>query len=185
MFLIAIIDSAGIPVPGGVDGLVVFFAVQVPGAAYTTAAIAVVGSIIGSLVLFFLARRGGEAYFERHAQTRRGARMKRWFLEYGLTTVFVPAMVPIPMPLKLFIIAAGAFEMHPAAFTLVLGIARILRYFFLAWLGRKLGNQTLPYLTHHLWQLFGFAAALFFALYVAIKVVDRRRKLRKLVSDPQ
>lgn len=183
VFLIAIIDSAGIPIPGGVDGLVVLFAVQIPGAAYTTAAIAVVGSIIGSLILFYLARRGGEAYFERHSRTARGARMRRWFLEYGLLTVFVPAMVPIPMPLKLAIIAAGAFEVHPIAFTVVLTAARIPRYFFLAWLGKRLGNQTVPYLTHHLWQLLAFAVGLFAVLYVVIKIVDRRKRLRKLVSD--
>jgi membrane protein YqaA with SNARE-associated domain len=189
VFFIAIIDSAGIPVIGGVDALVVLFAVQSrPGAvftAYSTAAIAVLGSIIGSLILFFIARCGGEAYFERHAQTPRGARMKRWFQEYGLLTVFVPAMVPIPMPLKLFIIAAGAFQVNPVIFTIVLTAARIPRYFGLAWLGLRLKNQTLSYLGHHVWQLLAFATGLFLILYLLIKVIDRRRRLRQLVSDSE
>ena len=183
IFLISVIDSAGIPVIGGVDGLVVLFAVQSPGTAYRTAAIAVVGSVIGSLILFFIARRGGEAYFERHAQSPRGIRMKRWFLEYGLLTVFVPAMAPIPMPLKLFIIGAGAFQVNPFWFMLVITLARIPRYFGLAYLGRSLGPQTLPYLGHHVWQLVGFSAALFLILYLTIKFVDRRRKLREIVSE--
>jgi membrane protein YqaA with SNARE-associated domain len=170
---------------GGVDGLVVLFAIQSPETAYDTAAIAVLGSVIGSLILFFIARRGGEAYFERHAQSARGARMKRWFLEYGLLTVFVPAMVPIPMPLKLFIIAAGAFQISPFWFTLVISLARIPRYFGLAWLGRRLGANTLPYLKHHIWEFIGFAVALFVLLYVTIKLIDRRRKLRQVVSDSE
>jgi membrane protein YqaA with SNARE-associated domain len=185
VFFIAIIDSAGIPVVGGVDGLVILFAVQAPESAYFIAAIAALGSVIGSLILFYIARRGGEAYFERHAQTRRGARMKRWFLEYGLLTVLVPAMVPIPMPLKLFIIGSGAFQVNVFAFTAVLIAARIPRYFALAWLGKRLGRQTLPYLGHHAWQLLGFSALLFVALYLLIKFVDRRRKLRQLVSDSE
>jgi len=185
VFFIAIIDSAGIPVVGGVDGLVILFAVQAPESAYFIAAIAALGSVIGSLILFYFARRGGEAYFERHAQTRRGARMKRWFLEYGLLTVLVPAMVPIPMPLKLFIIGSGAFQVNVFAFTAVLIAARIPRYFALAWLGKRLGRQTLPYLGHHAWQLLGFSALLFVALYLLIKFVDRRRKLRQLVSDSE
>lgn len=184
VFVLAILDSTGVPVVSGVDGLVILLAVQSPESAYLTAAAAVVGSILGSLILFWLARRGGEAYFERHARTPRGARMKRWFLEYGLLTIFVPALVPIPMPLKLFVVAAGAFEVSPLVFAGVLTLARIPRYFALAWLGKKLGPDTLPYLKHHLWQLLGFSVLLFLVLYLMIKVIDRRRKLRKLVSDP-
>lgn len=185
VFFIAILDSAGIPVVGGVDALVVLFAVQVPDAAYVTAAIAVVGSLIGSLILYYLARRGGEAYYERHTRTARGIRMKQWFLEYGLLTVFVPALVPIPMPLKLFIIAAGAFEVNALVFTAVLTAARVPRYFMLAWMGRRLGHQTLPFLAHHVWLLLGIAAALFVVLYLVIKLIDRRRKLRDLTRDTQ
>ena len=178
VFFIAIIDSAGIPVVGGVDALVVFFAIQSPAAAYTTAAIAVAGSLIGSMILFYLARRGGEAYFERHAQSPRGIRMKRWFQEYGLVTVFVPGAVPIPMPLKLFIIAAGAFQVNPLIFAIVLTASRIPRYFGLAWLGLQLKGETLSYLAHHVWQLCAFAAGLFVVLYLLIKFLDRRRKIR-------
>jgi membrane protein YqaA with SNARE-associated domain len=185
VFLIAIIDSAGVPVVGGVDGLVILFAVQAPASAYWMAAVAVIGSIIGSLILFYIARRGGEAYFERHAQTPRGARMKRWFLEYGLLTVLIPAMIPIPMPLKLSIIGAGAFEVNVFVFLAVLIAARIPRYFALAWLGKRLGHETLPYLAHHVWQLLGFSVLLFLALYLLIKLLDRRRKLRVLVGDSE
>ena len=102
--------------------------------------------------------------------------MKRWFQEYGLVTVFVPAAVPIPMPLKLFIIAAGAFQVRPVAFAAILTVARIPRYFGLAWLGLQLKGETLSYLGHHVWQLCAFAAALFLALYLAIRFADRRRR---------
>jgi membrane protein YqaA with SNARE-associated domain len=183
VFVLAILDSAGVPVVSGVDGLVILLAVQRPESAYITAAMAVVGSIIGSLILFWIARRGGEAYFERHTQTRRGAKMKRWFLEYGLLTIFIPALFPIPMPMKLFVVAAGAFEVSPIVFTVVLTAARIPRYFALAWLGKRLGHETLPYLKDHVWQLLAFSAALFLVLYLLIKILDRRRRLRKLVAD--
>ena len=183
VFFIAIIDSAGIPVIGGVDGLVITIAIGNREMAYPAAAMATLGSIIGSLILFFIARRGGEAYYQSHATTARAVRMKRWFLEYGLLTVFIPGMIPIPMPLKLFIIAAGAFQVSPFAFTAVITLARIPRYFGLAWLGRRFGPGTLPYLKTHIWQLCAFAAALFIVLYLLIKIADRRRKLRQIVSD--
>jgi uncharacterized membrane protein YdjX (TVP38/TMEM64 family) len=144
---------------------------------------ALLGSVIGSLGLFLIARKGGEAYLDRYTQTPRGARLRRWFLEYGLLTIFVPALVPIPMPLKIFVLSAGALGISPLIFTLVLIAARIPRYFGLAWLGLQLGQDTLPYLAHHIWQMVGLAVSLFVFLYLLIKYLDRRRKIRELVTD--
>jgi membrane protein YqaA with SNARE-associated domain len=177
VFLLAMLDGAGVPLVGGVDALLVWVAVTIPAAAYISAAAAIAGSAIGSVFLFLLARKGGEAYLSRYTSTPRGKRLRNWFLEYGLLTVFVPALVPIPMPMKIFVLSAGAMGVRPWLFTVVVVAARIPRYFFLAWLGLQLGNQTLPYLKHHVWQLCGIAVVLFVVLYLGIKYIDRRRKL--------
>ena len=98
-------------------------------------------------MLFLIARKGGEEYHRRHTSSARGAKLRAWFHEYGLLTVFVPAFVPvIPLPLKIFIISAGALEESPVTFSIVLLAARIPRYMFLAWLGSRLGADTIPYL---------------------------------------
>lgn len=185
VLLLAILDSAGIPVVGGVDALLVWVAITNPEAAYPAAGTAILGSVIGSLILFYIARKGGEAYLERHTLSRNGARFKRWFLEYGLLTIFVPALIPIPMPLKVFVVSAGALGISPPVFAFVLLIARIPRYFGLAVLGLQLGSQTFPYLKSHIWQLLLSAVLLFALLYMSIKLVDRRRRLRKLVTDSE
>ena len=110
VILLALLDNLGVPLVGGVDALVVWVSVTNPSAAYLAAGMAVLGSLIGSLVLFLIARKGGEAYLDRHTVSRRAARLRNWFLEYGLLTVFVPAVVPIvPMPLKVFILSAGGY----------------------------------------------------------------------------
>ena len=62
------------------------------------AALAVAGSLAGSMLLFFLARRGGEAYLKRHTMSARGARFQRWFQHYGLITVFIPAILVLSGP---------------------------------------------------------------------------------------
>jgi membrane protein DedA with SNARE-associated domain len=183
VLLLAILDSAGVPLPGGVDALLIFVAVLDHSGAYAAAAAAVVGSIIGSMVLFFIARKGGEEYLNRYTSSGRGARLKAWFLEYGLLTVFVPACVPIPMPLKLFILSAGALGVNPISFALVVTLARVPRYFFLAWLGTKLGDQTLPYLRSHVWELLAFSALLFGLLYLLIRVLDRKHKIAQLTES--
>lgn len=185
VFLFAILDSAGIPMVGGVDALLVWVAITNPQAAYSAAVVAIGGSIVGSLILFFIARKGGEAYLDRHTLSSRGARFRRWFLEYGLLTVFVPALIPIPMPLKIFVLSAGALGIRPLIFTLVLLGARIPRYFGLAWLGLNLGPRTVPFLKHHIWELVLSAVILFAALYLLIKLLDRRRRLRQLVTESE
>ena len=161
---------------GGVDAVIVLIAVANRSQAYLAALTAIAGSLIGSLILFLIARKGGEEYHHRHTSTPRGNKLRAWFHEYGLLTVFVPAFVPIiPLPLKVFIISAGALEEGTVQFSIVLLAARIPRYLFLAWLGSRLGNNTLPYLRHHIWQLVLLAATLFFVLYAGIRIFHDRR----------
>jgi membrane protein YqaA with SNARE-associated domain len=161
---------------GGVDAVIVLIAVASHPQAYLAAVTAILGSLVGSLILFLIARKGGEEYHLHHTSSARGSRFRSWFHEYGLLTVFVPAFVPvIPLPLKIFIISAGALEESALTFSIVLLAARIPRYFFLAWLGTRLGSDTLPYLRQHIWQLVLLACALFVALYFLVRVVHDRR----------
>ena len=185
MFFLSILDSTGVPMIGGVDALVLGLAVAGPSQGYLAAAAATVGSFIGSLVLFLIARKGGEEYHRRHASSPRGAKFRAWFHEYGLLTVFIPALVPIPLPMKAFVIFAGALEESPITFSLVLLAARIPRYFGLAWLGSKLGPDTLPYLKQHLRELTLFSVALFVVLFLTVRFVHNRRvaSARATVSD--
>jgi membrane protein YqaA with SNARE-associated domain len=176
VFFLAILDNGGIPMVGGVDAFVVIIAVADHTQAYWAAAAAVLGSLIGSLIPFYIARKGGERYLERYTMSGRGARFRAWFLEYGMLTIFVPAVVPvIPMPLKIFILSAGALEVSPIRFLLVLAAARVPRYIFLAWMGTKLGSDTLPYLKHHLWSFVGLAVGLFVILYLGIRILHGLR----------
>lgn len=171
---------------GGVDAVIVLLAVAGHSQPYLAAGCAVIGSLVGSLILFGIARKGGEEYHRRHTSSGRGNKLRAWFHEYGLLTVFVPAFVPIiPLPLKIFIISAGALGESAVNFTIVLLAARIPRYFFLAWLGSQLGPETLPYLTRHFWELIVLALGLFFALYAAVRIVHDRRMKRSQPIGPR
>jgi len=160
---------------GGVEAFVVLIAIANPPQAYWSAAAAVAGSLVGGMILFLIARKGGEEYLHRYTSHGRGARLRAWFLEYGLLTVFMPALVPIPMPLKIFILSAGALEVPTLRFFIILALARIPRYFLFAWLGTRLGSQTWPFLRSHLTGLALFSVALFAVLYLGIRFWDARR----------
>jgi membrane protein YqaA with SNARE-associated domain len=186
VFLLAMADSTGVPMVGGVDAFIVLVAIVNRSQAYLAAATAILGSLLGSLILFLIARKGGEEYHRHHTSSVRASKLRAWFDEYGLLTVFVPAFVPIiPLPLKIFIISAGALEESPVTFSAVLLAARVPRYLFLAWLGLRLGNDTLPFLRHHIWELVLLACALFVVLYFLVRILHDRRVSKSHATAPE
>jgi membrane protein YqaA with SNARE-associated domain len=157
-------------VPSGVDVLIVFMATQLPEQVFWLAAVAVLGSVAGNLLLFAVARRGGQVFLEKRTRSKRAQRFRAWFDRYGLLTVFVSALVPLPiMPMKVFVFCSGALDVNPIRFLAVFIAARIPRYAGLALLGRAMGNDAIGYIRAHVWHLAAFAAALFIVLYVLVK----------------
>ena len=182
LLLLAILDSTGIPLPNGLDAYLIFLAVKDPPRAYMYAAISIAGSTIGNAALFLFARRGGRRFLKR-AEPGRLQRFSEWFQRFGLATIFVPALMPVPMPLKFFVISAGALRTSFVQFLLVILLARTLRYTAEAWLGVKLGQESTAFLRHHVWQFVLAAATLFVALYLIILASDRRRRRRHRPQD--
>jgi uncharacterized membrane protein YdjX (TVP38/TMEM64 family) len=175
VFTIASVESAGIPNPGGTDFLLLALTIARPGDAFKGAALAVIGSLLGSVVFFEILRRGGERYLERYTSSGRGARFRAWFLRYGLLTVFIPALLPIPiLPFKAFAACACVLGVSRTRFLLVLAAARIPRYFALAYLGSLLGKDSPAWLRSHGWYMLGFAAGLFLLLYALIRWSERK-----------
>jgi membrane protein YqaA with SNARE-associated domain len=165
ILLLSVLDSAGIPVAAVFDALLIFIAVQRPSVAWWCALLAVIGSTVGNAILFHLAHRGGRGFLAKSAPEGRAMRFRAWFQRFGLLTVFIPAMIPIPMPMKLFVITAGVFGTPIWEFLGVVVFARILRYFGEVWLGVTLGHQSTGYLKAHVWQFAGYAVLLFAVLY--------------------
>jgi membrane protein YqaA with SNARE-associated domain len=178
LFLFAMLDSAGLPVVGGVDLLLVDVATTSPRIAYLAAACAIAGSLVGSSILFGIARKGGQLLLSRQLATRRGARIHRWFERYGLITVFIPALSPLPLPMKIPVFCAGALEVRWSYFLIIVFAARSLRYFALAFFGVRYGAQTVLYLRTHLLSVAILALTLAGAGVIVLQIMDRLRRRR-------
>jgi membrane protein YqaA with SNARE-associated domain len=174
LFALAILDSAGVPIVGGVDVLLVAVASATPANAYPAALCALAGSLCGSLLLFFLARKGGEVFLARQISSGLGKRLHNWFQRYGLVTVFVPALSPVPLPMKIPVFCAGALQVRTEYFLLIVLIARAIRYFGLAFLAREYGQQTFTYLTRHGWQVGLAALGIAILTMLALRLFQRR-----------
>lgn len=175
LFFLAILDSAGIPLPAAVDALLVATAAVNPAAAYLSALFAVIGSAIGSMILFYIARQGGHTYLDRISEDGWAARFREYFQTYGLISVFIPALLPIPLPLKVFVVSAGVFGVTPKAYLATVLAARIPRYFGLAWLGAHLGDGAGAWIKGHMLQIALLAAALAAVLAVLARAHANRR----------
>lgn len=174
-FVLAILDSAGIPIPEGVDALIVFMAAQDAGKGYLGAALATLGSVIGSVFLFYLGRKGGEEFLDKRTQSGWAKRFRQWFHHYGGLAVFIPLLIPAPLPVKIFVLSAGALAMNRNHFIAIVAVARILRYFGLAYLGSEMGTAPLEYFKSHAWQLAIASIGVFGVLYVAVRIKDYLR----------
>jgi membrane protein DedA with SNARE-associated domain len=105
----------------------------------------------------------------------RRQRFQLWFSRYGLLTIFVPAVVPfVPLPLKVFVISAGAMHTPVGRFLAVVLLARVIRYFGEAFLGIHLGSGAQDFLAHHAWSILGGVLAVALAALAAIRLTTRR-----------
>jgi membrane protein YqaA with SNARE-associated domain len=176
LFVIGLLDSLGVPLVGGVDFLVIVLAVKTPHMAYIAATTATAGSILGNLLLFRAARYGVRRFAGDEAPDGKRQKFRLWFQRYGLLTVFIPAVTPfVPLPLKVFVISAGAMHTSVSRFLAVVLLARVIRYFGEAYLGIRLGEDAHGFLLHNGWNIAGIAVAMVLVLVGLIRWRDRRR----------
>ncbi|MCU1295212.1 MAG: rane protein [Bryobacterales bacterium] len=177
LFLLAAADSVGIPAVGGVDALLITIATTRPALGYISAVCAIAGSILGSIVLFAIARKGGQVFLARYTSKGTGRRLHAWFERYGLATVFVPAVSPLPMPMKIPVFCSGAMGVHWAAFIGTVIAARTIRYFALAYLAERYGTGTLTFLKYHWGAVLAFAISLAAAAVIVLRLLQKRQQL--------
>ena len=179
VFVLAMMDSMGVPLPAATDALLIVMAassVDSPGTAYFTALLAIVGSLAGNITLFLAARQGRRMMQREEPTIGKRRTFEQWFHRYGLLTVFIPAVTPVPLPLKVFVISAGIFRTPLIRFLAVILVARIIRYFGLAYLALQLGMDAKGFLIRNGWTLTGAALAMTFVLFLLIRMSDRRRE---------
>jgi membrane protein YqaA with SNARE-associated domain len=173
--LLAALDSLGLPVVGGVDALLIAVSTVEPQHAYLGATCAIIGSVIGSYILFAIARKGGHVMLAKQTSQGAGLRLRNWFERYGLLTVFIPALSPIPMPMKIPVFCAGALEVRARSFVAVVALARCIRYFTLAYLGQRYGRDTLAFVLSHWPAVVIAVVALCVVAIVLLRVMNRKQ----------
>ena len=148
LFLISFLDSSVLTFPVINDLLLIELSIEHPARMPLYALMAATGSVLGCVLLYFIARKGGEAFFHKKAG-QRGAAIRHWVEENGFVGMLVAALLPPPTPFKIFVFAAGVFEVPLWSYTSAITLARLIRYFGIGYLAVRYGNDALPYLKGH------------------------------------
>jgi len=148
LFFVAVVDSSVVPLPlPGSTDLLLLWLVAHSGNPWLLAPCAIAGSILGGYTTWHIGRRGGEAALRRYVPARLLRPIVGWVERHRILAVFLPAVLPPPIPLLPFALASGALGVSRRRFLLVFGAARSLRYSFIAWLGVAYGRRLV-----HLWS---------------------------------
>jgi membrane protein YqaA with SNARE-associated domain len=180
LFLVAFLDSSFVSLPEINDILVISAALRSPASVGLAVTLATLGSVAGCAVLWLVGRRGGQALLERRYGPERTARTRAAYRRFGILALAVPAVLPPPMPFKVFVLAAGVFGFPFRRFVVTLLVARGVRYAFWGSMGIVYGEAGLVILqavdgwTTARMPLLGLLAALG-GLLVAWTLFRRRR----------
>jgi membrane protein YqaA with SNARE-associated domain len=144
VFLVSIVDSSFVPLPlpGVTDIMVILFAAQHANVFLLVGA-ATAGSALGGLFSYQVGQSGGLAFIEKRTPKRIFRRVTGWMESHAILAVSVPALLPPPMPLSPFVLAAGALKMSRKKFMWAFTLSRLVRHGLAAWLGVHYGKTVL------------------------------------------
>jgi len=143
LFSIAFLDSSFVSLPQINDILVVLMVVANKSRMPYYALMATAGSVAGCYVIYYLAKKGGEAFLRRRVNPERMTRTLALYKRHGLMALMVPALLPPPAPFKLFVLMGGVAGVRPLHFVLAIAIARGARYLALGVLAIYYGDTAL------------------------------------------
>ena len=160
MILIGALDSSLLSLPEINDYLVVARCMYDPPAAFYFPLFAAAGSVLGCLLLYTIIRRGGQAVLRKRFKAEHIERVERAYARFGFLALAIPALLPPPMPFKIFVATAGALEYPRWRFMMTVMIARSLRYYIEGTLAVFYGEQVLTFLKDNGLMILSVVAAI-------------------------
>jgi membrane protein YqaA with SNARE-associated domain len=170
--LLAFLDSTFLPFPSLNDLLLVDLSIQNPLRMPYYAGMSTLGSLLGCLLLFLIARKGDEVAFHEKAGDR-APRIRRWIERNGFLSMIVGALLPPPTPFKIFVMAAGALGMRLRTFMLAMMIARSVRFYLEGYLAVRYGAEAASFFMAHKFSFATGTVISVVACYVVLRVIFR------------
>ena len=184
LFAIAFLDSVLVPMPGGVDAMLLFLVTRLyspdSGAAHPAAWVAIyvmsatIGSTVGCICLYLMSKRAGHRALNRFSE-RKQKRVKDLIDRYDVLSVLVASVLPPPFPFKLFVVSAGVFRLSLVRFAVAIAAGRIFRYLLEGVLAAEFGAEAASILKHYYPYIGLSVAGLLIVFFITNTLVRRNR----------
>jgi membrane protein YqaA with SNARE-associated domain len=148
LFTIAFLDSVMIPMPGGVDAVLLLLAASRPSWMLIYVAAATVGSTLGCIALYRISQRAGKRALSRFSESKQ-KRVKDLIDRYDVMSVLVASLLPPPFPFKLFVVSSGVFRLNIVRFAIAIAAGRTFRYLLEGYLAAHYGEHAKDLLAHY------------------------------------
>ena len=177
MLLVGALDSSLLSLPEVNDYITIARIANNPSEVYYFPLFPAIGSVIGCLLLYRIAR-SGEQFVARRFHPKHLDRVQALYRKWGLFALVIPALLPPPMPFKIFVAAAGALNYPVARFALTIMIARTARYYFwgiLAYFYRDEVKKTLTWMEHNFFTVLAVLLGITFLILMGRWVMARMK----------
>jgi membrane protein YqaA with SNARE-associated domain len=175
MIIIGALDSSLLSLPEINDYLVVGRCFRQPSAVYYFPLFAATGSVLGCNLLYSIVRRGGQAVLRKRFPIASIKRVERAYERFGFFAIAIPAVLPPPLPFKIFVATAGALEYPRWKFLLTVMIARSFRYYVEGILAVFYGRRVLLFLRDNGLVIVSIVATLALIALGVYILIKRRR----------
>jgi membrane protein YqaA with SNARE-associated domain len=161
------------------DLIVAGYAWSDPHRFYLYVLMAAIGSALGGLVPYWIGRAGGEIFLMKRIDRVRYEKMKGRFERQAFLALMIPSMLPPPTPWKLFVFAAGVFEMRALNFMVAVFAGRLVRFAILCLLTIRYGPQIVHELTAVMQQHLITVLVVLGVILIVLAVLAARKVLNK------
>src|SRR5215218_2275031 len=175
MIIIGALDSSLLSLPEINDYLVVGRCFKYPTAAFYFPLFAAIGSVIGCNLLYTIIRGGGQAVLRRRFPLQSIKRVERAYERFGFLAIGIPAILPPPLPFKIFVATAGALEYPRWKFLVTVMIARSIRYYVEGVLAVFYGRRVLIFMKDNGLVIVSIVATLVLLVVIIYLIINRRR----------
>jgi len=178
---LAFIDAGFVPIPMTMDGAVIGYVATDHRKFVLYCLMAAAASALGSLVPYYVGRAGGELFLLKRINRARYERMRDRFEKQEFLAIMIPAMMPPPMPIKLFEFGAGVFEMKPLPYVTAVFSGKMIQFLVCALITVFYGPEIAHAFRRAVHErsdivlAISLALGLAFIVYLLRKLFDRRR----------
>jgi len=175
MIVIGALDSSLLSLPEINDYLVVGRCFKDHSAVFYFPLFAAIGSVVGCSLLYTIVRRGGQAVLRKRFNVESIKRVERAYERFGFLAIGIPAIMPPPLPFKIFVATAGALEYPRWKFLLTVMIARSLRYYVEGILAVYYGRRVLLFMKDNGLVIISIVATVILIVVVIYLAINWRK----------